>query len=473
MNIRTVVLGFLLIFISDAYAAPAIKVKSLDPKNFSYLNEFCNFHPNSGLCYFTTNPVPKPPYTPPGPPPTPGPPPGPLPPPGKGITLCYPPTGTPKPACGQAALTLALSKAKPGDNITLCGGIYGGTYNYNTAATEGAPVVIKPATSLPVKFTGTFNMNGSYGVLAGVEFDKGKMTMNGHHNRVTKSKFYDLSGNAIEMAGAQHAYNRIDHNEFRDFQGAAVRADGITNTHNHTNAANHRGHRIDNNYFKNHSRLGINESVLLMLTDSFTDMYLTYENNVFDDVLNNIAGQAELTTIKTAGTRFIGNTVINSPKAEVSVRESNRTVVENNCLKDGAGISVHGDDNVISSNRVEGGGKIDIRGGDCTMDCKQCVIGDGSKNTATILKGSRCVTAHTAVRRAVVKNNIGRIVVGDTYSGANVPAQNVRLENNSGPITYQKHTGTIVVNGTPANTAYCLAPTQVGPGVPDTSCPGS
>lgn len=42
------------------------KVDSLVPSSRDDLNNFCNFHPESGLCFFTPNPVKKPPFTPPG-----------------------------------------------------------------------------------------------------------------------------------------------------------------------------------------------------------------------------------------------------------------------------------------------------------------------------------------------------------------------------------------------------------------------
>lgn len=49
-----------------AHASPRnVEVDSLNPANRDDLNSFCNFHPSSGLCFFTPNPVPKPPLTPP------------------------------------------------------------------------------------------------------------------------------------------------------------------------------------------------------------------------------------------------------------------------------------------------------------------------------------------------------------------------------------------------------------------------
>lgn len=48
-----------LILSYSAYANKS-KINSLESENKSYLNDFCHFHPSSGLCYFTPNPPPKP-----------------------------------------------------------------------------------------------------------------------------------------------------------------------------------------------------------------------------------------------------------------------------------------------------------------------------------------------------------------------------------------------------------------------------
>lgn len=61
---------FQLTFLESVYANEFSSVRpphidSLDPKNRQYLENYCRFHPTSGLCYFTPNPVAKSPLTPP------------------------------------------------------------------------------------------------------------------------------------------------------------------------------------------------------------------------------------------------------------------------------------------------------------------------------------------------------------------------------------------------------------------------
>lgn len=71
MRQKICVLIVLLVSVAFSYSSDAspnnnVRIDSLTPANRNSINAFCNFHPNSGLCYFTPNPVPKPPITPPG-----------------------------------------------------------------------------------------------------------------------------------------------------------------------------------------------------------------------------------------------------------------------------------------------------------------------------------------------------------------------------------------------------------------------
>lgn len=462
---------------SQQQSSGNVKIDSLTPENQKYLNSFCNFHPTSGLCHFTPNPVAKPPYTPPAKPMPDEPIPGVPGPSGPGIppvpfagcgqqaNLCYPMTGRSVAVSGSGQLQAALNNAQPGDHITLASGNYGGSFNYNKNGQPGKPIVIKAANGANVVFTGSFNMNGSYGVLTRVRFQGGKMTMNGHHNRVTRVAFGNAGGGEIiGMKSGGHKCNRVDHNEFKSFTGMAIE---ISAQHN---AANHQGHRIDHNLFYDH-RVGGSEEVVRMLTDAYRDSYITYDYNLFDKVLQGPRNQAETISVKTARTTLIGNTITNSGNAGISLRVSNRSLVQNNYFDGGAQLKVLGDDHVIKGNTVAGGGSIQIRGGNGTMDTKNASCGKKASIAPTL---TNCKGVHAASRRTKVMDNIGKITVGDLYKGNTFKATDTVLTNNSGPVILMSgQANTKNTPGKPQPAARKLSQKDVGFSVGDASCSGN
>lgn len=378
------------------------------------------------------------------------------------VKLCYASTGRTV-NVGPSQLQSALNSASPGDQIVLSGGNYGGSYTYNKNASANAPIVIKGNGS--AVFTGVFNMDGSYGVLAGVKFQGGRATMNGHHNRITRSLFANPATPAVEMKSGNHAYNRIDHNEFRTVRGYAVEIGA------QRDASKHQGHRIDHNYVYDHWVAG-SEEVMRMLTDAYRDSYITYEYNLFDKVLQGERHQAELISLKTAKSIVRGNTIINSPNTAITFRETNRTLAEGNYLIDGASIRVMGDDHVIRNNFVGSGGSIELRAGDGTMDTPTNVAGCPKAGLVPILMPG-CKGAHAAARRALVENNTAAIKLGINYTGDNIPAANNVLRNNTGSISNAgPHTGTVNHGGSANTTARKLTMADVGINAPDPTCNG-
>jgi hypothetical protein len=395
-------------------------------------------------------------------------------PPGSGTKLCYPPTGTPVPVCGGGALSDALSRALPGQHIQLCTGTYGGTFTYNKNGTATAPIVIEPQNGATVVFTGRFDISGTYGVFKGMQWRGAQINLTGKYNRITRNFFTGhMGGNTINMEGG-HAYNRVDHNEFRAWSGPALEDDGIRN------ASDHPGITIDYNYFVDHQAPAENESVALFLSDAYHPSGLFYEYNVFDNVLQGRAGEAEVISVKTGQVTIRGNTFMNSGKIDLSLRETNGTLVEGNCFLNGAGISAFGDDNIIKGNKLEGGGKIDVRSGDTYMDTHECPL---PKFVSTVLIGSNCVAGHAGSRRPQISDNVGPITLGDHYNYTPPhpvrPVLDATLTNNSGPVNFVTglnagfNSGTTYTPGTPNPTALCLTPTQVGQDVADASCPGN
>lgn len=445
------------------------KVDSLDPINRSYLEAFCAYHPASSLCFFTPNPPVRPNPNPGGPGepiPVPGPggpgiPPTPFAGCGTQANLCYPSTGRSVPVSGASQLQAALNSARAGDHIILAGGTYAGTFQYSKDGQPSNPIVIQGNGT--AVFTGQFNMRGSYGVLTRVRFQGGTMTMNGHHNRVSRVSFTGSRGTTIAMEGGPHMCNRIDHNEFKSFTGWAIEINATRD------ASKHQGHRIDHNYFYDH-HVGSSEEVVRMLTDAYRDSYLTYDYNLFDRVLQGVRHQSEAISIKTARTILLGNTITNSGNASFVFRETNRSLAQNNYMDGGAKMEVMGDDNVIKGNTATGGGSIRIRGGDGTMD----ITRPGCPKSGLVPVLPNCKGIHSAARNTVVSDNIGPISIGDLYAGNTYKAENTTGSNNSGPIRLLAgQTGTNVTTGNPTPQARKLTPADVGFSVGDASCSGN
>lgn len=384
----------------------------------------------------------------------------------KGIKLCYATEGQSVAVKNDAEFRDALGKAEPGQRITLAAGVYKGEYTYNTNATADKPVIIRPEKDAVVTFTGTVHLNGNYGVLKKMRFARGTLFVNGSHNRVSRNFFTGVSGNTITMDG-NHSYNRIDHNEFNTFTGAAIEMSAGGNALNHTHI------RIDHNYFTNHTVNGNSESVARMLTDAFSDSYLIYDHNLFDHVLNHRGDEGEIVSAKTGRVYMIANTVVNSEFGYLSLRETNRSVVEGNYLE-GAGIYVMGDDHIVRGNKVIGA-NISVRAGNGTMSDPQigCNNADKYHLTALLPPAKGCKSMHAAARGTQVYNNIGRIIVGEHYKESTVKARNTKLRNNASAATRVAgfEEGTHEETGTPVNHAVKLTPADVGLLAPDQACP--
>lgn len=312
-------------------------------------------------------------------------------------------------------------------------------------------------------------MGGSYGVFAGFSVaSAGRIVVTGHHNRITRNYFFDQNvgdqGIIVTEGDGIHD-NRVDHNHFQRFTGAAWRSDGWSND----GATDNQGTRVDHNYFQSHTVGPVNESVVLMLGDAYTDAKLLYDHNLFDDVLNGERNQSELISIKTSGTTLRNNTVINSPNTELTLRQSNRSILEGNWLEGGAGIRTYGDNHVIRNNRVIGD-QILIAAGSGTMDTRRS--GCQKSDTSPVL--ADCTPVHANARHTLVENNIGTIVVGahhTTHTSGQVEDTTLRNNEKAATLVAGFHVRTTESGvGNETNTARKLTPSDVGRNAPDPSC---
>ena len=380
--------------------------------------------------------------------------------------LCFPAAGQRVPVTAPSKLPGLLKTAGAGQHLQLATGTYGDDYLLDASGTATAPIVIEPAPGAVVTIRGTIMLAGSFAVVRGMQFAAdGRILLVGHHHRITENTFTGASvgtGGIIRTDGNAIELNRIDHNEFRNFTGAAYQSDGFHEVDDN------QGVRLDHNLFAHHTAAKDQESVSLMLTDAYHDSKLSYDHNLFDDVLNGSRNQAELVSIKTGGTAFVANTVINSPNVKVSLRQTRDSVVADNFLTDGAGIRVTGDHNTVHNNRVTGvGAEIDIEAGDGTLD-------DCDPGAATTPKSVQCKGLHPAAQFTEVSDNIGRIVVGHFFPNKDIPALRTTLTNNAErAVRFAGHELKTSESGigNAHNTARALDASEVGVDAPDPSCP--
>ena len=354
---------------------------------------------------------------------------------------------------------------RPGDHIACAPGTYAGTFTMSVSGTQTNPIFIKRASDTgTVTFSGRINLRGAWCGLHRLRFtgDALKVDISGRGGRVTRCLFDTIGYDGIVyLTGSSHPDVRIDHNEFRDIVGSAVRSE-IDSSLDHQNM------RIDHNYFNGHSVTSSNESVLLVLTDAFRDAFLVYEGNLFVGCLkdpSNLIDEKEMISVKTGSARVRNNTVLDCDAGFISLRETNRSIVEGNWFENGSFIRMHGDDHTVRNNRSTG--KLcEVRSGDEDMDAPippQCTD-FGKAGRTPIIYTDRCKTAHACARNALLEHNIGSIIVGT--AGEPFKAQNTTLRNNDRAATRTTNSWTGITEtgvGGHSNTAVKLTPADVGP----------
>ncbi len=397
---------------------------------------------------------------PPNPPALPTPP---VPMPGTETKLCY--VAGPATTIQKEDLQKALDSAKPGDHLKLAAGNFDGDYTYSKNADPAKPIIIEGADGLKTEFSGLLKVEGSYAVVRGIAFMGGHVALDGTYLRLTRNYFSGQLSTTVTMNGSSFAYNRVDHNEFKGIRGPALEmlVEG--------NASPHKGIRIDHNYVLNHT-VSDTEEVMRMFIDPTGDAGLIYESNLFDTVLQGNRHQAEAFSVKTASTRLIGNTIVNSGNASIVLRSTNRSLVQGNYLDTGD-IYVYGTDNVVDGNELVTG-TIEVHAGNGTMTTRECNDAPCEYGPMVIRNG-KCVGAHPVAVNARISNNIANINVGTNYPDQDLPALNTAIISNSKPANliqgFQKDT--TVKDGTPKPLAKRLAVTDVGFKNADASCSGN
>ena len=170
-------------------------------------------------------------------------------------------------------------------------------------------------------------------------------------------------------------------------------------------------------------------------------------------------------SVKTGSARVRNNTVLDCDAGFISLRETNRSIVEGNWFENGSFIKMHGDDHIIRNNRSTG--KLcEVRSGDEDMDAPippQCTD-FGKAGRTPIIYTDRCKTAHRlrAQRAARAQYRVDHVgTAGEPFK-----AQNTTLRNNDRAATRTTNSWTGITEtgvGGHSNTAVKLTPADVGP----------
>lgn len=371
----------------------------------------------------------------------------------------------------------SLGPLLPGDHIRCQPGTYAGTFTLSRAGTPANPIFITRAGSTgTVTISGRINLNGAWTGVHRLRFTGNGLKVNptARGARVTRCLFDGINYDGmIYFTGNNHPEVRVDHNEFRNITGSAVRCELQSGTNN-------RGMRIDHNYFNGHTVIPSNESILTILTDAFRDAFLSYDHNLFLNCMrdpNNVNNQNEIITVKTAAARIRNNTFINCNAGFVSLRETNRCLVEGNWFENGSFIKAHGDDHVIRNNRATGK-VLELNAGNAWADDGSPTVwpsacnGCGKRGRTVLITGGSdpcgCKPAHAASRNNTVENNVGVINIGtrEGTGGTARAATGHTLRNNSQAASLiSGNTASISQSGIgqQVNTAQKLTTAMVGP----------
>ncbi len=379
-------------------------------------------------------------------------------------------------------LRTALTNAQAGDHIVCARGVtYGGTFTLNRAGTQANPIFITEATSGSGRatFTGSIDLVGSWTgihrlLLSGNPSLDGKAFIRGANVRVTRCTFQNCvvgTKGVVWFNGGTVTGMRIDRNAFFDCEGAIWRG-------NLTSPTAQGNLTFELNHVDGHSLSGDNEAFITLLLDAFRAYNHIIQDNLFERCVQGAGalGQAEGISIKAGNTIFRRNTITNSGNGYISLRSTKDCLIEGNWLEDGAWLMVLGDDHVIANNRVNDGALIRVEMGNCTFDTatpSSCTsFAQNGKGPVVRTTGGECKGGHPAARRAILRDNIAALRIGNqinTNPARSTQVSGTTVLRNSGTVTLVSgnQTGTTVTAGTPTGVpAIKLTTAMVGPDAP-------
>lgn len=433
-------------------------IDSLDPINRSYLNNFCYFHPQSGLCYFTPNP---PAIIPPNRPATPVNPSNPV---GPG-TGAGPIQG---PSCQIAApqrtvnvnnsggLQTALNNAEAGDHIVLANGTYSGSFTLSHSGTSGAPIVIRSENLLGATLTGALTLRGANTIAQALDFTAGgTLRVQGNNAAAFRNRFRNPSteGGVITISGSITGW-RVAYNEVSDWKRRGIYVNmGGANGPNPTQG------RIDHNYMHHMNPVGHghNGGYAIGLGADRAETNKRTNSQVDHNLVFEVPAD-ESTMSKSSGTTWIQNTLLNSDWMNNRHGSYNKYIA--NWVENAKGINVTGRETQVLCNKLINV-NIGIRVKAGTID---------PEPYATFRSQSSTVRAIDA---QIISNGNAPILVGERQGvagNATLPALRTLIKDHQGPIRFDFHQDTIDQRNQPGGIScpavHKMTVAEVGPAAP-------
>ena len=369
---------------------------------------------------------------------------------GEPWSICAPATpGRTIAVRNNGELAAALTHAQCGDQITATGS-FSGSFALQQSCSQGTPIVLRSGGN--ASFTNaTITLAGSYGIVTGMSFSGSRVVLPGDHNRVAGNVFRSGTAPAVHIIGGG-SNNRVDHNELTGLSSYGIQIKLST-----SDPRIAYGNLLDSNHIHDFAQARNNGAEGIQVGQGVVTGNWNTATIIQSNLISKVSIDSEIISVKGAGAQVIGNTLLDF-KAALSLRLGRDNLVQNNYVSNLAGgIKVHGDDNRIIGNVVQG--TINIMGGDATMETLVEVKGDTGKG------------AHPTARRTLVSGNqASTIRVGYTFDSYNTgldatyPASNTSLVGNQGNLQLLKHTGT-TQSGGPLQTdgVSRLSPADVGP----------
>ncbi|MEO6520672.1 MAG: polysaccharide lyase 6 family protein [Mucilaginibacter sp.] len=346
------------------------------------------------------------------------------------------------------ALQTAISKAKPGDVITLANGVYTTTEDIvvDKKGTQKQTIVICAETIGNAEITGQGGFNlasgAAYITIKGFKFthkaSKAKTAGGSSFCRWTQNIFENVGdGEDLTIAGSDH---EVDYNTFQN-KNAMGRFLAIRGTGKQIAERLNIHHNYFNNFTSQGGKNGAEAFQFGLSGFSLSTSNSIAEYNLFE----NCAGENELISVKASGVTLRYNTVSGCP-AQFTLRHGNKSVVQGNYFINTPGLRIFGDDHLITGNYFE--------------NCKPAItIGNGDGEVAD---GAQ-LTAHDRPDRVLITyntliNNAENYVMTQRKDG--MGATNTTFANNiiqgggeaagiTGPYPGAKWEGNIVFNTKP------------------------
>jgi Chondroitinase B len=260
------------------------------------------------------------------------------------------------PASDLTQLAAAIAAAMPGDCVVLANGSYNGTgvISINRTGTPEAPIVITAETIGGATIAGmggfSLDMPAAHVIIRGFKFTHAGglvMGLGTHHCLITRNVFQPGGGNYLYIQGLDQ---EVSYNIFQNktSEGGMVRLDAPSRSHAGTQRT-----YIHHNHFLKHEFAGGNGGECIATWGGFTRA----EHNLFEQC----NGDPEIISIKASDGIYRYNTFRGSSRGMVTLRYSNRTIIDGNYFFGlRGGIRAYGKDHKIINNHFEGNNGVGI-----------------------------------------------------------------------------------------------------------------